>query len=48
LPAAMASPAMPTTKVLPLCMWIYGATDRNQGTKWVFIVFGMRYVTYFC
>ena len=33
LPAAMASPAMPTTKVLPRCMWMYGATERNQGTK---------------
>ena len=33
LPAAMASPATPTTKVLPRCMWMYGATERNQGTK---------------
>src|SRR5262245_58836798 len=33
LPAAMASPAMPTTKVLPRCMWMYGATDRNHGTN---------------
>src|SRR5215207_390393 len=33
LPAAIASPAMPTTKVLPRCMWMYGATDRNHGTK---------------
>ena len=33
LPDATASPAMPTTKVLPRCMWMYGATERNQGTN---------------
>src|SRR3954468_18981628 len=33
LPEATASPAMPITKVLPRCMWMYGATERNHGTK---------------
>src|SRR4051812_36710591 len=32
-PAAMASPAMATTNVLPRCMWMYGATERNHGTN---------------
>ncbi|MNV68779.1 hypothetical protein D3C71_1616500 [compost metagenome] len=33
LPASMASPVMPTTKVWLRNLWIYGATERNQGTK---------------
>src|SRR3954465_9252268 len=33
LPAATSSPAIATTKVLPRCAWMYGATERNQGTK---------------
>ena len=33
LPAAMASPVSPITKVWCRNLWMYGATDRNQGTK---------------
>jgi len=33
LPAAMASPVSPTTKVWCRNLWMYGATERNQGTK---------------
>ena len=33
LPAAMASPQTPTTKVWLRNLWMYGATERNQGTK---------------
>src|SRR5678816_3810255 len=33
LPAAISSPAIATTKVLPWYAWIYGATVRNHGTK---------------
>src|SRR3954471_24819843 len=33
LPAAIISPAIATTKVLPWYAWMCGATARNQGTK---------------
>ena len=33
LPAAISSPAIATTKVLPWYAWMYGATVRNHGTK---------------
>jgi hypothetical protein len=32
-PAAMASPVSPITNVWCLNLWMYGATERNQGTK---------------
>src|SRR6185436_20859294 len=33
LPAAISSPAIATTKVLPWYAWMCGATVRNHGTK---------------
>ena len=33
LPAAIASPVSPITKVWLRNLWMYGATERNQGTK---------------